>query len=109
MSKKRLPKAIRHTPDDTGVAIVAERLQQLARAADIGEPAARPGAASPPHPAVTVVANAPQPQAVSARLPDAAPEPMPEDADAALRRSRALRIVQRHAATLVGGIIRCRS
>jgi uncharacterized protein (DUF697 family) len=87
VSKKRLPKAIRPTPDETGAAVVAERLQASARAADIGaESASTPQAA--------------------ARLPDAAPETMPESADTARRRSQALRIVQRHAAfSLAGGII----
>ena len=106
MSKKRLPKAIRPTPDETGVAVVAERLQALGRAADIGEPAARPSATPGPQPAHTAVEGASKPQAASARLPDTAPEPMPESGDAALRRSQALRIVQRHAAfSLAGGII----
>ena len=106
MSKKRLPKAIRPTPDETGVAVVADRLQTLGRTADIGEPAARRSVASGPQPAAAVVESASKPQAASARLPDAAPETMPESGDAALRRSQALRIVQRHAAfSLAGGII----
>ena len=106
MSKKRLPKAIRPTPDETGVAVVADRLQTLGRTADIGAPDARRSVASGPQPAAAVVESASKPQAASARLPDTALEPIPERGDAALRRSQALRIVQRHAAfSLAGGII----
>jgi uncharacterized protein (DUF697 family) len=106
VSKKRLPKAIRPTPDETGVAVVAERRQASARAADIAEPPARRSAAPGPQSAATVVEIVSTPQAASARLPDAAPAPMPESGDAALRRSQALKIVQRHAAfSLAGGII----
>ncbi len=106
MSKKQLPKAIRPTPDETGVAVVADRLQVSVRPPDAGEPSARRSVPPDPHPAENIVEIASKPQGGSARLPDAAPEPMPESGDAVLRRSQALRIVQRHAAfSLAGGII----
>ena len=108
MSKKRLPRAIRPTPDETGEvpAAVTERQQAAARAADIGEGAARWSAGPPLQPSASLVEIASKPSAASVPLPNAASQPMPESGDAALRRSQALRIVQRHAAfSLAGGII----
>ncbi len=106
MSKKRLPKAIRPTGDNPGAAVATEWPEASVRPADIGEPSGRRSAAPDPHPADNIIAMASKPQAASARLPDAAPETMPESGDAALRRSLALKIVQRHAAfSLAGGII----